>query len=264
MEENKVKVKVKRKLSFKGLIVVLLFVYLLAMLAYFLYSMPIKTIIIKGNNLTSDQEIINAANLNKNKKIFALNTGQARKKIENLALISEARINKNLWGKLTIKVTEEKILFYYQPEAKYVLSDGTRVNLDKPLGVPTLNNFVATDTLKEFIKHLKDIDPDILSLVSEMVYDPDIKDDITLDDGRFFFKMNDENSVYINIVNMEKLNNYHKFIASLSDTRKGILYLDSSLNSTIFTTYDKIKAEKEQAEQEEAENKENEEEPDEN
>ena len=72
--------------------------------------------------------------------------------------------------------------------------------------------------------------------------------------------MNDGNTVYINIVNLEKLNNYNKYVASLENNAKGVMYLDSNFDGALFKTYDKIKEEqakaKENAETTEEEKKE--------
>ena len=77
-------------------------------------------------------------------------------------------------------------------------------------------------------------------MVSEIEYDPDVKEDVVIDDERFFLKMNDGNSVYINTPNMNKLNKYKEAIASVYDQTPGILSLDSNSNNTLFKKYDKI------------------------
>ena len=52
------------------------------------------------------------------------------------------------------------------------------------------------------------------------------KDDKIVDDTRFLLKMNDGNSVYINLAKLKSLKSYQKIYASLGD-KKGVLHLDS-------------------------------------
>ena len=54
--------KVKRRLNKKALLVIILILYLLIMIFYYVFTMPVKNIVISGNNLLKDSEIISAAN----------------------------------------------------------------------------------------------------------------------------------------------------------------------------------------------------------
>ena len=242
MKEKKV---VKRKLSIKGLIVVLLGAYLIIMGLFAIYKMPITNIIIEGNTLTLDKEILQVIDLKVKDSLWKVNKGKIKKKVTNLDLISDVKVTRNLLGKVIIKVKEEKVLFFNTNTNKYVLGNGEEIELkEKVYGVPTLINYVASNTLEAFIKALAKIDTSIINMISEIEYDPDIKDNITIDDGRFLLKMNDENMVYINIVNLEKLDNYKVFVATLTANAKGVMYLDSNFDGALFKTYDKIKEEK--------------------
>lgn len=247
--EAQVTKKVKRKLSFKGLIVILLSLYLLAMFAYVIYKMPVKSIVILGNSITSNKEIISTLNLDEKTAIWPFSQHNAIKKLKALDFISDAKIKKSLSGKLTIELNEERVLFYDATEEKYVLSNMEKVASTKKVnGIPTLINFVPSDKLKDFVTALKKQDDSIIKMISEIEYKPNISGEVTIDDERFLLKMNDENSVYINIVNLDKLSKYKEIIASLDDGKKGLLYLDSYLSGTIFEPYDKINKDKEEKE----------------
>ncbi len=238
--------KVKKKISFKGLIVVLLGLYLVLMVIYVIFRMPISNIVVKGNNLTTDAQIISASSLKNTSSIWQSLSLKVKNNIKELDLISDVKIHFNLLGKITIKVTEEIPLFYYERNNSYILSNNNEIKTDAYLnGIPTLINFVPSDILSNFVLKLKDIDTSVLRMISEIKYDPDTRDGITIDDSRFLLKMNDENAVYVNVVNLEKLEKYKEIIASLGSEEKGVLFLDSNLNNTYFETYAKIKADKE-------------------
>ena len=239
--------KIKRRLTFKGFILIALFLYLVVMLGYFIYKMPVKRIIIKGNALTTDEAILKSAAINNKTSIWQISSHQVKKNITALDFISDVKVKRHIWGNVVLEVKEEKVLFFYEAEAKYYLSNQTLVKTEQKVnGIPTLINYVPSDLLKNFGQKFAQIDNDIIQMISEINYDPDINGEITIDDSRFFLKMNDGNSLYINIVNMEKLAKYKEYIASIGTDEKGILYLDSNSSSIIFKTYAKINSEKEE------------------
>ena len=55
--------------------------------------------------------------------------------------------------------------------------------------------------------------------------------------------MNDGNYVYINLANFNNLNKYEEIYATLDDTKKGVLNLDSSSNQVLFQTFESLKPE---------------------
>ena len=71
--------KVHRKLNKKALLVIVLTLYLFIMAFYYCFNLPIKSIVIKGNTNTLDEEIIKLGNINSYNKILGLNT----KKVKN-------------------------------------------------------------------------------------------------------------------------------------------------------------------------------------
>ncbi len=237
------RVKKVRRLNIKALLVLLLIIYLIVMFLYTFLTMPIKNIYIKNTKLLTDNEIIEIAGLKKYPSIIKINTKKLEKKISSLELVTSVHIKKNLLGKLTIDIEEAKPLFYNRNTEKVVLSNGLEVNKsNKYLGIPTLVNYVPKDLLKEFISSFKDVNSDIISMINEILYDPDIKEEVTIDDKRFKLTMNDTNLVYVNVLNMERLNNYIEIYASISsaaDGKKGTLYLDSYLSeNNLFTPFD--------------------------
>ena len=124
-------------------------------------------------------------------------------------------------------------------EEKIVLSNMKRVSpSNKYLGIPTLVNYVPNDLLENFIKALSIIDNDIIGMINEIKYNPDIAGDIVIDNNRFLLSMNDTNLVYVNTLNMKRLNDYKKVMGTIGDAR-GTLYLDSyNSNNSLFTQFE--------------------------
>lgn len=239
--------KTKKKINKKGLIVVLLTLYLIIMIFYYAFTLPVKNIVIKGNTLVSESLILENAKISNNDKLIKLNKDTIIKNIENIELISNVEISKSLNGTVTIKINEAKVLFYNVLNNTYVLSNGKETNLENVLGIPVLVNYVPSDIYENLIKKMTKIDGDIISLISEIEYAPDIKNDITINANRFLFRMNDGNFVYIDLANFENISKYKVIYTTLND-EKGILNLDSSSDQVIFTTFASLESKGEENE----------------
>lgn len=243
-------VKKKRKrLRFGGLIVVLLILYIIGMGIYNIITMPVKNIYIEGLTLVSENEILNKINLKEDTPIIKLPSSSIKKKVESLDLVNEVKVKKSILGNLTITVTENTVLYFDTLNNKYVLSDGTKIENNNFVGYPTLVNYVPSKIEEKLIKGLKKVDKDIIIMVSEIEYSPDSYNDTVIDDERFILRMNDGNTVYVNMVNIEKLNEYQNIYASISSG--GTLYLDSNSKNYIFKSYSEEPVEEETEEKEE-------------
>ena len=232
----------RRRINFKAVILLLLIVYLIVMLLYTFFTMPIKNIYIKNTTLLSDNDVIEVAGIKDYPSIFKLSSKKLEEKILSLELVEKVKVSKKLNGKLIIDIDEAVPLFYVRSTDKVVLSSKKHVNNNnKYLGIPALINKVPNDLLNKFIEAFKEVDVDILKMINEIEYNPNISDNVVIDDNRFLLRMNDTNIVYVNVLNMKRLNDYKEFFMLIGDNR-GILYLDSydSDNNLVglFTSFD--------------------------
>lgn len=235
------KTKKKRKLNIRGLLVILLILYLIGMFLYYIINLPISTITIKGNNLISDTEIIETAKIKDYPPIFKLNITKMKKNIKKLDLVEDVKINRSLSGDITIKITEEKILFLNRNKNKLVLATKEEIEPNPNYsGYPILINYVPDNVLEDFIEKMTKIDDDILSLISEIEYSPEKLDNLVLNENRFLLRMNDTNTVFVDTINLKKLNNYPKYFATIDADVRGIFYLDSNRGAVSFNSYEDI------------------------
>ena len=102
--------------------------------------------------------------------------------------------------------------------------------------------------IKEFNNKFKDIDSSVISLISEIEYSQETLDGLTLNENRFLLRMNDGNTVYVDTVNLSKLNNYPKYHATIEDGILGVYRLDSNSKNISFNSYQDIEAEVEENE----------------
>ena len=236
------KKKAKKKIRFGGILVLILFGYLLFSLVSYLAKMPIKQIEIKNNYYLTDDYIINLLDLN-NKNLLEFSTHRAKKKLNKEDLVITSDVKKNIFGKIVIDVNEEKILFYNWNNKKIILKTEEIDYQDTYLGVPALINYVPSDVYKEFVKKYSELDRNIIAMISEIEYDPDKLNDVVLDETRFLLRMNDGIKVYVNVYNLKKMNNYleiYDAILKNNSPKNACLYLDSNSKNYIYGSCDKV------------------------
>lgn len=215
------KKRVKRRfnpLKFLSFIAFIIICYFLTM---YLLDIKTKNIIVLNNNYYSDEKIIETAGIEKYPKFILLNTNKIKKKLLELDLIENATIKKKWNFVLELTIKEKKILYLVRSENKYKLSDNKLYDIDDVLSVPTLINYVPESNEKKFVEAFKNIDNNIISMISEIEYSK-----TSYDSDRFLLYMNDGNMVYVTTTKLKSLNKYVDIVKKL-ENKKGILYLDS-------------------------------------
>ena len=216
MAKRKVK---KRKANGKKIIVFLIFVSFVVFSLYYIYNMKIRSIVVSGNTLYSDWEIIKMAGLDDYPSSMQNLSGMISHKLEKNPFIKRAKVTKDWVTSVKIKIEENKPLFYYVPNNKTVLADKSEV--DDNFSVPTLINYVPDKIYSKFLEEMDNTDYSIIKRISEIKYDPN-----EVDDERFLLTMNDGNYVYLTLNKFNKINHYLEIIKEFNN-KKGVLYLDS-------------------------------------
>lgn len=218
----------KRKLKVKALIISLIIIAIIAFSIYYISQIRITNIYIIDNNILSDYEIIKLAKLEKYPNSLENSSQKIKERLEKNDLIKSAKVEKKgLLNEVYIYIEENKPLFYYQVMNKIILKDGKKVNGN--YNVVVVTNEISADIYDEFIEKMSEVDPDIMSKISEIKYDPN-----DIDKERFYLTMNDGNYVYLTLNKFNKINNYLEIVKSFNNA-KGILYLDSGEYFKLFT-----------------------------
>lgn len=216
MAKRKVK---KRKAKGRNIFIFFIVVALTIFGVYYVYNMKITSIVVKGNTLYTDWEIIKKAGLSDYPSSMQSLSGSIRHKLEKDPFIKKASVSKRWITDVVIEIDENKPLFYYVPNSKTVLSDKSEV--DENFSVPTLVNYVPNKIYSQFLEEMTNTDYGIVKRMSEIKYDPN-----DVDDERFLLTMNDGNYVYLTLNKFNKINHYLDIIKEF-DNKKGVLYLDS-------------------------------------
>ena len=208
--------KIKKIYKFLGLVLIF------GLIVYGIINIRIKNIYVKGNNILTDQEIIELAGIENYPKLFSISSTKMENKIKMNQVIESVKVKKNLFGRIDINVKEYNMLLKDEIDNSIYLSNNKKITMDETItGLPTLTNVVDETILKSFLKKLDTIDRDILAKISEIEYSPN-----EYDKELFLFYMNDGNYVYINTNRLSNINKYEGMLTEL-EGKKGILYLDS-------------------------------------
>lgn len=239
------KKKKRKKIRVVGILVLILFAYLIGMIIYYFFTMHVKNIIVKNNDLVTESKVIEKTGITTDMELFKVNGFSVKNKLlKEIPLIEDVKVSKSMTGNVVITINESKILFYDTINNVIVLSNGKKVNeVEDYIGYATLINKLDDKIYDSLIKGLSKLDKDTLMMISEIEYSPEKYDDLVVDAERFLLRMNDGNMVYINMVNIEKLNKYQTIYSGING--KGILYLDSNNKNYIFKNYDETKIEEE-------------------
>ena len=208
-----------RKIRYKRLIVLFVFVLVFSFFVYKLFSLRITNIYISGNRYLSDQDIIEISSLkNYPRAVFSL-SNSIESSIKKSQYVNDVKVKKKGFTRIYIDVSENRPLFFDQIGGKTVLMDGSTVN--DLFNVPILVNSVSSDVYSEFLSKLSLIDMLVYDNISEIQYVPN-----DVDNELFLFFMNDGNYIYVNLDRFESVNRYFDMVINFNN-HKGILYLDS-------------------------------------
>lgn len=238
----------KKRLNFGRLLVFLLLIYLLVYSVYYIYKTPIKHYEITGNNYVSETEILKSAGLDSYPTIFSIRKKKIKNKLVKNPFISDVEIKYGFNFTVKINIKENKPILYNYTDSSIILADGSSVNLDEKYKLPVLLNNTPKDILKELVANLDKVDDGIISMISEIEYQPSYSlDGGIIDNNRFLLYMSDENLVYVTSRKANLLNKYLKIIATTAIGGNGTLYLDGTEDRYTFVLFDEkdlIKREK--------------------
>ena len=219
----------KKRIKLKNLFIALLVIIVITGSIYLYLNSHIKNIYVIGNNYFHEQDIIEIAGIKDYPKYKNINKKKIKENLLKEELINDVKVSLSWNLKLTIEITENKVLCYSENDNKTILSDGTKIdNKYDYVGIPILTKIEKQEDIESFneiydrfIKSFNKVDSDVLNKISEINY---ARSD--LDKDRFLLYMNDQIYVYITLTKIEVLNSYNEITKSL-EGKKGILYLDS-------------------------------------
>lgn len=207
-----------KRLKNKRLIIILL--VLIFILYLFLPISKINHIKVIGNNRYSIAKIKEQAGVEVGQFNILNPSLLISKRLSDTNLYQSVQVDGSLLGDVSIKVKENRLVFYQLQNKKVVFSDSKNNSImfdpsDSEYiqaQVPALSSKVNDKIKADVVTALSKLDSSVLNEISEIVYTPK-----TYDDHFFRFIMNNKKEVYIN-ANLKSLVNigdkYHAVAAS--------------------------------------------------
>ena len=217
------KIKKRKRLKLIPFFLLILVIALIVFVTDVILDARIKNIVIKGNEIVTDQQLIDKAGLTKYPSFYKTSSYKIKKSLEEIPFIKNVKVKKSFYHVLTIEVTEHKVLLKKETTGKLVLENMEEVTTTEevPYTVTRLINDVPKDKYKDLLKNLLKVKKNVRSSISEFYYNPN-----DFDKDRFLLYMDDGNSVYLTLTKFRMINYYNDVLPQL-DGKKGILYLDS-------------------------------------
>ena len=212
------KKKRKKRLRVGRLFLLLIIILAISFACVKFIDVPIRSIIITGNENLSDQEVIEISGLKDYPSYFSTFSFNVKNKLEDNFYIETAKVRKGILS-IKIDIKEEKVLYIDKSTGKKYTKDGSLED-DKIVCAPFVTNEVTKNNQEDLIKAMGKLNKGILCQTSEIKYDPN-----EIDDDRYYVFMNDGNSVYLTVNKFKKLNKYNTILENIGK-QNGTLYLD--------------------------------------
>ena len=222
------KMKKRTKIKFIPLIILILLLIIVFFLVSFFMNVKIQNIYVYGNNILSDQEIIEISGIENYPSFIQTSTSRIEDKLKKNEYIQEVKVKKTLIATINIRITEYAPLF--EKDGKIVVDNNIEIVPDRIIeNIPVLVNYVPDTVYSEFVLEMKAVTSNIRNKISNIEYSPN-----DYDKERFLLYMNDGNKVYVTLAKDKEtkkskfnlINKYDEIYPRLGG-KKGILNLDS-------------------------------------
>lgn len=203
---------------------------LIVILSFFIFVnspyLKLKHIVVNGYTQLSQEEILEAANINNNVKTWQVKEKEVEDHLKNkYNIISEISVKTAYLDKIFIEIKEYKIIAKEKDnDGKYqnILETGHiyNGNVNNLYSVPILDNFTDNAEAKNnVLRNLKALKEEILIHISDISLDNNNKEQALI-------YMKDGQRVKVNIVNFSnKLNHYFQIEKHISDKYATVLNL---------------------------------------
>lgn len=225
----KLKEQRRRKANRRLVILLLLFFTMIAVIAYVQSPLSrVNMVIVKGNEVYSDKDIIRKSSLTNSTNIWKVDKGDIARKLGQLPEIKKANVAIKWPNTIIINVTEHKRMAYLKQNQYYlpVMENGKILRNKQteiiPMNSPILFEFKEGAALTEMIDGLEHLPKEIVNSISEIHYTPTKSDPYHIS-----LFMNDGFEVSATLRSFaQKMVHYPSIISQLDLNKKGIIDLE--------------------------------------
>ena len=210
--------KKKKKRKLKKVFIVFFFILIVSVIVFLLSLVKVKGYYVLDNNYLDEDTILDTCGLDENTSYFLTWSYFVNKKCDNNSMVKKVKVKHTKTLELRVHVEEYKVLFKYKDYAINEL--GKKIDYPYEDAPILVNRISDKEVYDNFIRKMNKVDNEILTIVSEIKYDPN-----DVDKERFLFYMNDGNMVYVTLSKITKINSYPSITKTI-ENKKGVLYLD--------------------------------------
>lgn len=185
----------------------------------------VKAIIVSGNRILTQEDLIKKSNLGYNEIYLMQFAAIIEKRLKTETLISDARVEMLRGNTISIKITEKKVLALHILAANaLVLADGSQVPMQTQFNSaitqkPILFGFEDNESLKLFADAFKGISESAMMNVSEIH-----QESTSYDKMHIKIVMQDGNKIYSSLKTVSLLEDYPKILNQLKVTNSCITF----------------------------------------
>lgn len=214
-ETHKNKCRRQRRLKIAaGVILVLIIIYIVTPIS------RINNIEVENNTIYPENEITKIANINPGSISILHPSFLIKANLEKSNLFKNVSVSKNLFNNVVIDVNEAKPVFYVKDNNKIIFYDenDNKITFEgealakQKSKVPELIDLKDDKLKKEIVNKLKELDPSVLTLISQIKHKPQ-----KYDNQYFEFIMSGSKKIFIHasLNDIIKIgSSYHNFAAN--------------------------------------------------
>ncbi|WP_257350551.1 cell division protein FtsQ/DivIB [Pseudalkalibacillus decolorationis] len=227
----KLKQQRKQKANRRMIYYISFFFILILVIVYFQSPLShVRNIVIKGNELVTEDQIIKKSNINSDTNIWSVEPQAVAANIEKLVQVNQAEVERHFPSTIRINVTEYTKVAFVVREGKYypLLQNGETMpaasNATVPTTAPILINWKNEEAMQMMATELKGLPEGIRVRISEIHFSPTENDS-----KRIKLYMNDGYEVETRIPGFtEYMEHYPAIVQALDTDKKGIIHLTES------------------------------------
>ena len=222
------KPKKKRNINYKKWSIILFSATIIFLVASYLISSKsdVKEIVVNGNEHLSTEEILERSEIKEKDKMYLISEGKAEQNISLLPIVESITVERDFPNTVNITVKEFDVVAYVESKGRYypVLENEQILRgFDMtPTDAPIIHFFDGVE-FEGMVKSLKQMNPQILAMISEIFYRPNEETN-----SRIQLYMNDGQEIVADYNTIGDKIDYYAGMKKEIGNKKGLIDLEVS------------------------------------
>ena len=222
------KPKKKRNINYKKWSIILFSATIIFLVASYLISSKsdVKEIVVNGNEHLSTEEILERSEIKEKDKMYLTSEGKAEQNISLLPIVESITVERDFPNTVNITVKEFEVVAYVESKGRYYpVLENVQIlrGFDMtPTDAPIIHFFDGVE-FEGMVKSLKQMNPQILAMISEIFYRPNEETN-----SRIQLYMNDGQEIVADYNTIGDKIDYYAGMKKEIGNKKGLIDLEVS------------------------------------